>query len=164
MENFTNETGKWMSLAESNKGLSSHASGDYGNSAELSQGLGHITNMVATNNALGMLPLMGNSMPASPPGMPSGTATPDPTGLTGAVAAMGNPANPQQMPSTDVLSTMMGMAMAKMANPPKDPSQCAPYQYAKQHVISEPCTVSQPMNASLRESHSKGGFYFLPNS
>ena len=31
----------------------------------------------------------------------------------------------------------------------------------EKEVLMEPCTVSQPMNASLRKGYSKGGFYFL---
>ena len=31
----------------------------------------------------------------------------------------------------------------------------------EKEVLMEPCTVSQPMNASLRKGYSKGIFYFL---
>ena len=84
MENYSNETGKWMSLGDMNKGLNSNSSGDYANSGELNQGLGHITNMVASNSALGFAPVMGQSIPGNPQGnMPSSTPVPESMGLAG---------------------------------------------------------------------------------
>jgi len=31
----------------------------------------------------------------------------------------------------------------------------------EKEILTEPCTVSQPMNAALRKIYSKGSFYFL---
>jgi hypothetical protein len=182
MENYSNETTKWSSLNESNKSLQSQSTGDF-NSAELSQGLGHATNMIANHGTLGMAPSFGKSpesqAPAAP-AMPEGGSMP--------VAPMNIPtpnaaaAAPQQMLSTDLLSTVQGMVIAKMANPtiPTEPSQCGIFKILpllnlpgpqpsadvpkpnQKVVINEPCTVNQPMNASLRDNHSNGTFYFLP--
>ena len=36
-----------------------------------------------------------------------------------------------------------------------------PYSIPPRQVLSEPCTLSQPINASLRDAYSTGTFYFL---
>jgi hypothetical protein len=171
MENHNSEAAKWMTLADANQRLNSNQSGDFTNSAELSEGLAHVSNMIVHHNSLGMAPDKGmNAMPNVQSGqMPSGMPSGNPGSIPGAMPTSMPGGNylsgmPVPTPSTDMVSGYVNPRMNMMANPSVSAAPQGTGSMPKQEVLMEPCTINQPINSSLRENFSTGNFYFLPKS
>jgi hypothetical protein len=165
MDTNMDQSLQFVSIAETNRDQMSTRAGDFINSGELEKHMPMAMEMIMNSGGLGLNPF--------PSGMPTSNQIPSsqiPANAENLSAipkqnefqseARSPQSNMGLMPMNNMPTQSLGEIASKVssaANTSNGASKAMP----EQKVLSEPCTVNQPMNASLRDNYSIGTFYFL---
>ncbi len=160
MDGTINNFANYYSSAESNREVYSKDAGDFANSGEIDKYMPKIMEMIMQSHNLAS-----NSFPSGMPNSDqlqnsSGKIPPMPENGTMSSVANAVPSGVSGMPFTGV-PTGIPVQMPSFNNPDSNVSGKTKRHMPEQKVLTEPCTINQPMNSSLRDSFSIGTFYFL---
>jgi hypothetical protein len=145
MNRSLDQSMEYLSLANSTREQYSNSAGDFANSGEGEKYMPKVMELINQSSGPGMNPPQ-SGMTAAQTGMPSAQTHAN-SGNEAASSGMKQIQNPQSLEAPDNTADNTG-------NIPQ-------YNMPKKQVLTEPCTISQPLNSSLRDNFSTGTFYFL---